>query len=74
VSDVQVLADVVGTVWKVMVSVGDEVAADDTLLIIESMKMEIPVDAPSSGRVVSILTTVGAVVAEDQLLVVLRPL
>jgi biotin carboxyl carrier protein len=72
VSDIRISADVTGTVWKVLVKVGDEVAVDDTLLILESMKMEIPVTAPAAGRVVSLLTAEGDAVDEDQLLAVLQ--
>jgi acetyl-CoA carboxylase biotin carboxyl carrier protein len=72
VNQVQILADVAGTVWKVLVKEGDEVAADDTLLLIESMKMEIPVTAPTAGRIVSMLAAEGAAVAEDEVLAVLR--
>ena len=71
-SDIQILADVAGTIWKVLVKEGDEVAADDTLLLIESMKMEIPVTAPSAGRVVSMFAAEGATVAEDEVLALLR--
>jgi acetyl-CoA carboxylase biotin carboxyl carrier protein len=74
VSNIQVTADVTGTVWKVLVKVGDTVQADDTLLIIESMKMEIPLAAPSAGRVVSVLAAEGEAIQEDQALVVLASL
>lgn len=71
-SELRISADVTGTVWKVLVKVGDEVAVDDTLLILESMKMEIPVTAPAAGRVVSVLAAEGEAVDEDQLLAVLQ--
>jgi biotin carboxyl carrier protein len=61
-----VATDVAGNVWKVMVKPGDEVAADDTLIIMEAMKMEIPVVAPSAGRVAEILVEEGEAVGEGE--------
>ena len=58
--------DVAGKVWKVLVKQGDRVAAEDTLVILESMKMEIPVVAPFSGTVTAILVEEGQEVLEDQ--------
>lgn len=59
---------VVGTVWKIETQVGAEVAEGDVLMILESMKMEIPVEAESSGTVESIAVAEGEAVAEDQVL------
>ena len=59
-------SDVAGRVWKVLAKAGDRVAAEDTLVILESMKMEIPVVAPCAGTVTSILVREGEEVAEDQ--------
>ncbi|MHB8572018.1 MAG: biotin/lipoyl-binding carrier protein [Candidatus Dormibacteria bacterium] len=61
-----VLAELVGNVWKVLVKPGDSVAEDDTLIILESMKMEIPVLAPHAGVVSEVLVTENDVVAEGQ--------
>jgi acetyl-CoA carboxylase biotin carboxyl carrier protein len=61
-----------GTVWKVEVAVGQSVAEGDTLLIVESMKMEIPVSAPKAGTVAEIRTAEGEPVADGQLLVILN--
>ena len=58
-------------VWKIEVTVGDRVAQDQTLMILESMKMEIPVVAPATGVVRSIQTEEGASVAEDDVLLTL---
>ncbi len=63
------LADVGGTVWKLEVGVGQAVAEGDTLLILESMKMEIPVMAPCAGTVAALLVAEGELVEEDQPLV-----
>lgn len=64
-------SDVTGTVWKIEVREGDTVAEDQTLLILESMKMEIPVSAPHAGTVLQLLVTEGEAVAEGQDVVVI---
>ena len=46
---IEVEAQITGNVWKIETQVGAEVEEDDVLLIIESMKMEIPVEAPAAG-------------------------
>ena len=63
---VPVLSEIPGTVFKIEVKVGDEVAEDDPVIILESMKMEIPVGAPSAGRVAEILVEEGEAVEEGQ--------
>ena len=60
-----------GTVWKVLVEVGQSVEEDDDLIILESMKMEIPVCAPCEGVVAEILTAEGAAVSEGDTVVVI---
>ena len=47
----EVEAQITGNVWKIEKAVGDAVAEDDDLIILESMKMEIPVEAPCGGRI-----------------------
>ena len=47
---IEVEAQIAGNVWKIEKAVGEEVAEEDVILVIESMKMEIPVEAPCSGR------------------------
>jgi acetyl-CoA carboxylase biotin carboxyl carrier protein len=69
---VQVPAHITGTVWKIEVQVGDVVATEQTLVILESMKMEMPVEAPEAGRVVRIAVTEGQAVEEGDLLVELE--
>ena len=64
-------SDVTGTVWKVEVLVGERVDADQTLVILESMKMEIPVSAPHAGTVLEVLVAEGEAVAEGQDVVVI---
>lgn len=68
----KVLSEVSGSVWKVEVTVGQTVAEGDTLLIVESMKMEIPVSAPKAGTVSEIRTAEGESVTDGQLLVILN--
>lgn len=62
---------VTGTVWKLECSVGQQVAEGDVLMILESMKMEIPVEAPTSGKVDSISVEEGAAIDEDAALCVI---
>ena len=69
---INIPADVAGTIWKIEIAVGAKVAADDTLVIIESMKMEIPVVAPRAGTVIEIKIGEGDAVAEGQVVVVLE--
>ena len=69
----EVKSDINAVVSKIEVSAGAEVAADDVLMILESMKMEIPVHAPAAGRVRSIAVAEGDSVAEDDVLIVLDP-
>lgn len=63
-----VVSPVVGTVWKIQVAVGDTVADDDDVMILESMKMEIPVEAEASGVISAIHVAEGDQIAEGQLL------
>lgn len=63
-------SQVSGTVWKVERQAGATVADGDTLLIIESMKMEIPVDAPGAGTLRELLVAEGDTVTEGQVLAV----
>jgi len=68
----QVLAHITGTVWKIEVRQGDRVAEGDTVVILESMKMEMPVESPAAGTVVEIKTAEGAAVEEGAVLLVLE--
>lgn len=67
----EVRAEMVANVWKVVASVGDTVAEGDTLVILESMKMEIPVVTESGGVVREIAVKEGDVVQEGDLIAVL---
>jgi biotin carboxyl carrier protein len=61
----------VANVWKVSVSPGDTVSEGDTIVILESMKTEIPVEAPHDGTVTDLLVTEGGSVAEGDVIAVL---
>lgn len=67
----QIKSEMTGTVWKIVVKVGDQVAEDDTLIILESMKMEIPIDATESGVVKEIRVKENDVVKEGDVVVIL---
>ena len=68
----EVKAELVGNVWKITATLGDEVVEDDVLMILESMKMEISVTAPRAGKVKEIRVKETDVVKEGQVLVVLE--
>ena len=57
-----------GTVWKIERQIGDTLAAGDTVMVIESMKMEIPVEAPTAGVLAKLLVAEGETVIEGQVL------
>lgn len=65
----EIRAHITGTVWKIEVQVGDEVEEDEDLVILESMKMEMPISAPFDGIVKEILIAEGDSVDEDQVLI-----
>jgi acetyl-CoA carboxylase biotin carboxyl carrier protein len=67
----EVKAELVGNVWKVEARAGDQVEEDDVLVVLESMKMEIPVTAPVSGTVREIRVKEQDVVKEGQVLAVI---
>ncbi len=67
----EVKAELVGNLWKIVVEVGQTVDEDDTLMILESMKMEIPITTPTSGIVIEILVAEGEVVQEGQTVAVI---
>jgi acetyl-CoA carboxylase biotin carboxyl carrier protein len=69
---INVESEVTGTVWKVEMSVGNQVSAGDTIMILESMKMEIPVEAPEAGRISHISVAVEESVEEGQVLCVIE--
>jgi acetyl-CoA carboxylase biotin carboxyl carrier protein len=68
----QIEAHITGTVWKVEVAIGDRVDEGDTVVILESMKMEMPVEAEDEGTVKAILVEEGQSVSEGDPLVELE--
>ena len=70
-AELKVRSEIAGSVWKIEVAVGDSVEEDDPLVIIESMKMEIPLLAPQAGIVKEILVKEGEPVAEGDVAVIL---
>jgi acetyl-CoA carboxylase biotin carboxyl carrier protein len=67
-----VSANMAGTVWKVVVNVGDQVEEGQELVILESMKMEIPFEAESTGKVVEVKVKEGDFVNEGDVLVTIE--
>ena len=64
-------AHITGTVWKIEVEVGDTVEEGDTVVILESMKMEMPLEAPAAGKVDKVHVAEGQAVNEGDVLVTL---
>ncbi len=61
-----VKSEIAGKVWKIVTAVGDTVEEEDEIMILESMKMEIPVGAPGKGRITEILVEEAESVQEGQ--------
>jgi acetyl-CoA carboxylase biotin carboxyl carrier protein len=68
----EILSEMVANVWRVVVGPGDPVAAGDPLVILESMKMEIPVEAPEKGTVREVRVQEGGVVQEGDVIAVIE--
>jgi len=68
----EVKAELVGNIWKIVTEVGQQVEEDDTLMILESMKMEIPVVSPVTGTVREIRVREGDVVQEGQTMAIVE--
>ena len=67
----EVIAEVAGKVWKIEARPGAQLAAGDTILILECMKMEIPVPAPAAGRLLEVRVNEGDAVAEGNVVAIL---
>jgi acetyl-CoA carboxylase biotin carboxyl carrier protein len=67
-----VVAEMVANVWKIVVSAGDSVGVGDALVILESMKMEIPVESPVAGTVREVRVEEGGVVQEGDVIAVVE--
>jgi len=68
----EIEAHITGTVWKIEVAVGDNISDGDTVVILESMKMEMPVESEDDGKVAEIRCEEGQSVQEGDVLVVLE--
>jgi acetyl-CoA carboxylase biotin carboxyl carrier protein len=71
-AEIAVCSEISGSVWKIEVKIGDEVAEEDILVILESMKMEIPLLAPEAGVVKEIRVAEGEPIAEGDVAVILE--
>ena len=69
---IEVKADVTGSVWKIVAAVGDRIEAGDVIMILESMKMEIPVIAEDGGTLLELSVQESAAVGEGQVVAVLQ--
>ncbi len=65
-AEIRVQSEITGKVWQIEAKVGDKVAEDDPIVVLESMKMEIPIGAPVAGTVTEILVAEGDAVEEGQ--------
>ena len=70
-ADLRVKSEIAGSVWKIEVAIGDSVGEEDTLIVLESMKLEIPLLAPRAGVVKEILVVEGEPIAEGDIAIVL---
>ncbi len=71
-STVKICTEVAGTVWKIVAARGATLAAEDVILIMESMKMEIPVEAPRAGVLVELRVAEGDVLKEGDVVAMLE--
>ena len=71
-AETRVRSEIAGSVWKIEVRIGDSVAEDDPLIVLESMKMEIPLLAPRAGVVREILVSEGEPIGEGDVAVILE--
>ena len=69
---IEVTSDVTGNVWKIQAKVGELLAEEDVIMILESMKMEIPVEALVAGKLVELLVMEEDRVDEDQVVAVIE--
>ena len=68
----KVASEITGKVWKIVATPGTRLGEDDPILILESMKMEIPVSAPLDCTVIEILVAEGDTVSEGQAVAVIE--
>ena len=68
----EVESEVTGNVWKILLEVGADVAEGDVIMILESMKMEIPVESPAAGKLVELKVSAEDQVEEDQVVAIVE--
>jgi biotin carboxyl carrier protein len=68
----EVKSEITGAVWKILVKPGDKIAAEEPLIILESMKMEIPVLALDGGKVTEVLVKEGDAISEGQTVAIME--
>jgi acetyl-CoA carboxylase biotin carboxyl carrier protein len=66
-SSLNITSEIAGQVWKIQAAVGQRVATDESVMIIEAMKMEIPIDAPRAGVIMEITVLEGETIKEGQI-------
>jgi biotin carboxyl carrier protein len=69
-----IVAPITGVVWKILVSVGDKVTTEQPVILLESMKMEVPTLSPAAGVIAAILVKTGDPVEEGDTLATMQPL
>ena len=69
---IEVKATITGNVWKIVKEIGDQVEEYDVIMILESMKMEIPVEAPQGGKIKEFKVKEGASVIEEDIVAILE--
>lgn len=69
---IEVKSEVTGKVWKILVPVGQRVDAEGTVMVVESMKMEIPVDSETGGEVVELMVGEGDAVDDGQVVAIVQ--
>ena len=69
---IEVTSEVSGNVWKIQAKAGGVLAEEDVIMILESMKMEIPVEAPVAGKLVELLVAEKDSIDEDQVVAVIE--
>ncbi|GGE41808.1 acetyl-CoA carboxylase biotin carboxyl carrier protein subunit [Primorskyibacter flagellatus] len=72
-AETEIRSDIAGRVWQILKAEGEAVAAGEPILVVEAMKMEIPVASDVAGRVLRLLVSEGEEIAEDQVVAVLEP-
>jgi acetyl-CoA carboxylase biotin carboxyl carrier protein len=68
----EITSNMAGNIWKVLVGVGEEVEANQEVVILESMKMEIPIETEQSGRIIEIKIKEGDFVNEGDVIITLE--